>query len=633
MAAVDHVGEHRGRLRQRIDQRRPLGSGLLVLQRSRHEDGDLHLRRPVGHGAAVEERGVTPGARARRNLLRAHEAGEVLGLVVQRLVGQAGRRRPRGAGGELGVDLVVGPGLADARDRGRRALGHGAAVIEGGRLCVVDPRVDPVGGEPVVEDAARVPGREEVVGRAHRGDGGEPRRVGAGRRELGEAREADADHADLVVRHPRLVRDDLHRVVGVVVGGVAEEVEGASRAARSPHLEADGGEAGEAGDDGPDVGGAVRQEVGVPTVRARHAEDAVDQRRNRVRRPGDVVARVLHHRGAGAGRRAGPAVGVAHRGRQLDAVTHRDVVEPLVHRLVGVEGRIGPGVGARRQDRERRGPLAGRGIEPGVARTRPQVPDDERAERPGHAGVRRVLDGGVVLQERDLVPGVGTGQPGLLDRAVAPQRAVVHGDRQAGARPAHAVGIGGDALQDVGAVGDRGRVPAADPSEQARAGPRDHPVAHRATREDEDDLGDGGRRRTGVEILDAGLGRPVRGEEHGRRRWRVVHVGAGAGGGGGGGGGGGWERARPGDGQHLRHPRQAGDREQAHDGAAPKTAQRMRPSSTDLRTSPHANTLPESMRPSSALPLSPRYSMRTDVTPRPSRRPVRDRRRGAVHSR
>ncbi len=339
------------------------------------------MRRPVGHGTAVEERRVPAGARARRDLLRAGEAG-VVGLVVQRLVLQTGRRRPRGVGGELGVDLVVGPGLPDVGDRGRRALRDGVVVIDGGGLGVVDARVDPTGGEPVVVDAAGVPGREEVVGRAHGRDGRQIRRVGAGGRELGEARVADADHADLVVGDPRLVGDDLHRVVRVVVRRVTEEVEGASRAAGPAHLEADRGEAGEAGDDGPDVGGAVRQEIGVPTGRGRagDAEDAVDQRGDGVRRPGGVVARVLHHRGAGAGRRTGDAVGITHRGRQLDAVTHRDVVEPLVHRLVRVEGRIGRGVVARRQDGERRALLARGVIEPPVARPRLQVADDERAE-------------------------------------------------------------------------------------------------------------------------------------------------------------------------------------------------------------------------------------------------------------
>ena len=107
--------------------------------------------------------------------------------------------------------------------------------------------VDPAGREAVVVDAARVAGREEVVGRAHRGDGGQAGRVGARGRELGEARVADADHPDLVVGHPGLVGHDLDGVVGVVVGGVAEEVEGAARAAGSPHLQADGGEAGHPG--------------------------------------------------------------------------------------------------------------------------------------------------------------------------------------------------------------------------------------------------------------------------------------------------------------------------------------------------------------------------------------------------
>ena len=222
----------------------------------------------------------------------------------------------------------------------------------------------------------------------------------------------------------------------------------------------------------------------------------------------------------------------------------------------------------------------------------------------------------VVLHERDLVPRVGAGQPGLVDRAAAPQGAVVHRDGDARARCAHAVGVGGDALQDVGAVGDRGGVPATDPSVQGGGGPRDHPVVHEATREHKHDLGHVGRRHTGIEKLEARLGRPVRGEEHRRGRWRDVDADAGrrcdgdA-------GSACWRHAGPGGDCDLRQSRQAGDREQARNGArhTAHTAQPMRPSSTDLRNSPHET--PSPLDPTEqGPPVSRNRPIRTDVTPR-----------------
>ena len=132
------------------------------------------------------------------------------------------------------VDLVVGPRLADVGDRRGGQRDQRSVRVGGGRLGVVDPRVDPAGGEAVVEDPSGVAGREQVVGRAHGGDGGQAGRVGARGGELGEPRVADADHPHLVVGHPRLVGHDLDRVVGVVVRGIAEEVEGSARAARYP---------------------------------------------------------------------------------------------------------------------------------------------------------------------------------------------------------------------------------------------------------------------------------------------------------------------------------------------------------------------------------------------------------------
>ena len=80
---------------------------------------------------------------------------------------------------------------------------------------------------------------------------------------------ADADHADLVIGHPRLVGHDLDGVVGVVVRRVAEEVEGTARAARPPHLEADRGEAGHPGQNRSHRGGGVRKQVRIAAVGAR----------------------------------------------------------------------------------------------------------------------------------------------------------------------------------------------------------------------------------------------------------------------------------------------------------------------------------------------------------------------------
>ncbi len=421
VVAVDHVGEDRRRLRDGVDERRPLGSGLLVLEGARDEDRDLDVGGPVDHGAAVEEgrvaaRTPVPGA----TICGPTRPVESLGLVVEGLVGQAGRRRPVRCR-QLGVDLVVGPGLAD--------VGHWAwsSAAPGARRGTRRPAwrrrcgSRPTGGEPVVVDPARVPGREQVVGRAHRGDGGQARRVGAGGGELGQARVADADHPHLVVGHPGLVGDDLDGVVGVVVGRIAEEVEGATRAARPPHLEADGGEPGHPGHHRAHVGGGVGEKVRVTAIGARCAERAGDQRGDGVGRAGDVVAGVFDDRGARTAGRAGRAVGVADGGRQLDAVTHGDVVESLVHRLVGVERRVGRWIGARGQYGEGRRVLAARAIEPGVALTRTQVTDDERAQRLGSAGIGRVGDGHSLSHENDVIARVGAGEPGLLYRPVSPE--------------------------------------------------------------------------------------------------------------------------------------------------------------------------------------------------------------------
>ena len=172
---------------------------------------------------------------------------------MQGLIRQALRRRPA-AGRQLGVDLVVHPALAHAGYRGGRQRGQRPADQVGCGLGIVDAAPDPSGGESVVVDATGVPGGEEVVGRAHGRDGGQVRRVGTCGWQLGQAGVADPDHPNLVVGHPVLMGHNLHCVIGVVVGGVPEEVVGATRAAGPPHLEADGGEAGHPGHYGTHVG-------------------------------------------------------------------------------------------------------------------------------------------------------------------------------------------------------------------------------------------------------------------------------------------------------------------------------------------------------------------------------------------
>ena len=167
MASVDHVGEHGGRLRQRVDQRRPLRAGLLVLQRSGHEDGDLHVRRPVGHGAAVEERGSRPAP--------------VPGATSWGPRGRRGPRTGRAGPGWPGRPTATPRGWSRARRRsrsrsraGRRrrpgssSSARGAVWDTAAGLASSMRALTQLGGEPVVVDPARIPRREEVIGRTHR---------------------------------------------------------------------------------------------------------------------------------------------------------------------------------------------------------------------------------------------------------------------------------------------------------------------------------------------------------------------------------------------------------------------------------------------------------------------------------
>ena len=203
------------------DERGPLRSDLLVLERSDHEDGHLDVRGPYRRRARVEQ--------CRRPAeVRADERVEALGLQMQALVGQA-RRVARG-------DLGRRPRLTSSGCRAgvRHALGH------------------PAGGEAVVVDPARVAGRVEVVGGAERRDGRQVRRVRAGHHQLGEPRIGDPHHPDLVVEDPGLRAHGLDDVVAVVVRGQAEQVERAAGAAGAAHLDADGDEAQQRRDDRAD---------------------------------------------------------------------------------------------------------------------------------------------------------------------------------------------------------------------------------------------------------------------------------------------------------------------------------------------------------------------------------------------
>ena len=143
---------------------------------------------------------------------------------------------------------------------------------------------------------------------------------------------------------------------------------------------------------------------------------------DRIGWPGRAVAGVLDDRRARAGGRTGPAVRETDGGGELNAVAHGDVVQPLMHRLAGVERRVDGRVLPRRQHCERCGPLPGGGVQPGVVETRGQVPHDQRAERVGSSGIAAHRHRRAVLHERDLVSGIGAGEPGLVDRTVAVQR-------------------------------------------------------------------------------------------------------------------------------------------------------------------------------------------------------------------
>ena len=105
-----------------------------------------------------------------------------------------------------------------------------------------------------------------------------------------------------VLRHPGLMGHDLDGVVGVVVGRITEEVEGAARAARPPHLEADGGEPGDPGERRiPPRWRVSGNRFGSPQLQHGVCRAwAISVGIGSVGR-GDVVTRVLDDRGTGGG--------------------------------------------------------------------------------------------------------------------------------------------------------------------------------------------------------------------------------------------------------------------------------------------------------------------------------------------
>jgi hypothetical protein len=103
-------------------------------------------------------------------------------------------------------------GLAHRSSPASAARGSTLAV----RLGLVDALLGPVDGEAGVEDAAGIQrAAVAVVEHRQRGDAVEARGLRGSDEQLADARVADADHADLVVQHPRLRGDGLDHVVAV----------------------------------------------------------------------------------------------------------------------------------------------------------------------------------------------------------------------------------------------------------------------------------------------------------------------------------------------------------------------------------------------------------------------------------
>ena len=199
-------------------------------------------------------------------------------------------------------------------------------------------------------------------------------------------------------------------VVAVVVRRQPEEVEGAPRASRAPHLHADGDESEQGGDHGPDHrGGVGEQRVARRCLALQRVDQAV--------RSGGGVPRILDDRGEGPVGQ-GLARWEAHGGGDGDPVAHAHVVEPGVEMLVRVERRRRRRVG--RQDRERRrGERLAGGLLEAVAGARGEVADDQATEAVDHARADRRAR---PVEQVEVRTGRGADGVGLPDRPVTVER-------------------------------------------------------------------------------------------------------------------------------------------------------------------------------------------------------------------
>ena len=213
-----------------VRERRAVAAGLLVRPLAGHERRDVEL---------VDEGG------------RRERVGDLRDVVVVvadlrlqvRLLGMEGLVRLA----DLIVvvdDPVLGVGLAAevVRVRGR------VRIRRRHRLRLVLPLIGPGDGEAGVELAAGVEGRLRLVDHRERRERGQVRGLGLAGEELADAAVGDAEHPDLAVRDPGLVRHRLDHVVAVEALGRLEEVEGAAGAAGAAHVDVDDGEAHQVGE-------------------------------------------------------------------------------------------------------------------------------------------------------------------------------------------------------------------------------------------------------------------------------------------------------------------------------------------------------------------------------------------------
>ena len=253
---------------------------------------DVELQEVVQPVVRIRVERVDVGAVGEREPL-AGRAGEVLGqvgavparLLVLPLAGHERRHldlvdeRDRVEG--VGHRWVVGRVFTDLRHQ-IRGLAVQGLVGRAGLIAFFDPRrcpCLPVAGtgrfgvllalfcpghrETGVQDAAGVERRRCRVDRRQRRDRLEACRLGLRREELADRAIGDAEHADLVAEHPRLVSDRFDHVVAVEILQLLEEVVGAARAAGPAHVHVDHGEAHQVGEHGDAVFRAGRVRISV----------------------------------------------------------------------------------------------------------------------------------------------------------------------------------------------------------------------------------------------------------------------------------------------------------------------------------------------------------------------------------